>query len=293
MQFIHVHYDIIQPNWKVLHVGGGRQPFRRANYVLDNISYEDRQHNNSWVHTIPEHYSSSTWIKQPIDQVPWPFEEEEFDYVLIDSALVHTRDPIAVCREMERVSKRGYVEIPSVTTEHLRGIVEKQYTGYPAHRWIVDVVDNKLRFCHKHPSIHMKEDFWVKYPETSKPPYLNPKFSVTALFWDTTLVSYEDLEVADFPDWVFEENAWKHKELMASGEIDIWNPSAPVPVLLEEIPFKENMLVPLQSVPAKFLISMMSDSNQRSEDMLKFEHIIALRYKKQLEAINLSTSDKP
>lgn len=295
MKFIHVHYDIIQPNWKVLHVGGGRQPFRRANFVLDNVSYNDREFNNSWVHTIPEHYSSSTWIQQPIEQTPWPFEDEEFDYVLIDSALVCTRDPIAVCNEMERVAKRGYVEVPSVTTEHLRGICEEKYTGYPTHRWIADVVDNKLRFYYKHPVIHVKKDFWVMQPGISQPPYINPNFSVTALFWDTTLSSYEDCDVAEFPDWVFEENTWKHKELIktVTNELDFWKLSAPVPVLLEESPFRENSLVSLHTVQPKFLISMMTDSNQRSEDMLKFEHIIALRYKKQCEAINLSLNDKP
>jgi len=279
MKFIHVHYDIIRPEWKVLHVGGGKQPFRRANFIIDTCSWYDRNQKNSWVQSIPEYFTKQTWITQPLENTPWPFEDEEFDYVLIDDALVSTRDPIAVCREMERVGKRGYIEVPSVFVNHLRGAEDSNLTGYVSHRWIATTISDDIKFSIKHPSIHTKKDFWVANPYKSISPWFAPKYSVEGLFWNDSIECSEDLETAEFPDWFFEENIWKCK-IGYNKFNDLWKIDDFLTVMLEETPFSQpGKIVRLNSLKSKFSIPLVTDKNQRHPEMLKFEHYIAKNIK--------------
>jgi len=277
MKFIHVQYDIIQSDWKVLQVGGSRQPFRRANVVIDPRPWAERSKTNSWVQTIPEYFSERTWFTQPLEETPWPFADEEFDYVIVDDAIVSTRDPIAVCREMERVAKRGYIEFPNVVAQHLRGVEDPNYTGYINHRWFADVVDNAIRFSYKHPSVHVKKDFWIDNPKLPVQPWINPKKAVEGLFWDASLQSYEDYENMEFPDWFFEENTWKYKEQTANEQQfkNFWKVDEPIPVMLECRPFQAGTLVRVNDLPFKFAVSMFTNKNERHMEMLKFEHYIA------------------
>lgn len=281
MKFIHVHYDIIKPDWKVLQVGGSRQPFRRANVVIDPRPYLERSKRNSWVQTIPEYFSEETWFTQPLEETPWPFEDEEFDYVIIDDAIVSARDPVAVCREMERVGKRGYIEFPNVVLQHLRGAEDPNYTGYTSHRWFADVKDNAIRFSYKHPSVHVKRDFWIENPGVSVQPWINPKKAVDGLFWETSIQCYEDYENMDFPDWFFEENIWKYREQTKTEQQckDFWKIDEPVPVMLESSPFQADTLVRINELPFKFAVSMVTNKNERHIEMLKFEHYIAAKIK--------------
>lgn len=281
MKFIHIHYDIIQPEWKVLHVGGGRQPFRRANFVIDSCSWSERNKANSWVQAIPEYFSENTWYTQSLEEIPWPFSDEEFDYVIIDDVIVQSRDPIAICREMERVAKRGYIEFPNVITQHLRGVESPNYTGYGNHRWFADVKNNAIRFSYKHPSVHGKKEFWIENPHLSVQPWINPTKAVDGIFWDTSIECYEDYEISEFPDWFFEENIWKYKEQTANEQQlkTFWKIDEPVPVMLETSPFQENTLVHINNVPFKFAISMLTNKNERHVEMLKFEHFIVAKNK--------------
>lgn len=277
MKFVHVHHSIIQPEWKVLQVGGGHQPFRRANYVIDNKPWSERRSVHSWLQNMPESFTEATWVAQDLENTPWPFEDEEFDYVIVDDALVATRDPIAVLKEIERVGKRGYIEVPSVYTHHLRGVEEEKYTGHTGYRWLTFVDNNELKFVYKHPSIHVKEDFWIKNPNISAAPYLAPKFSVVGLFWEESIVGAEDVDTAEFPDWFYEENIWSYKTHTDTPEKlqAFWKINDFVPVLLTDQPFRSGMLVDITTLQPYFSISMVTEQNQRHEDMLKYEYLIA------------------
>ena len=56
----------------------------------------------------PERFSADTWVQRDIcDREPYPFEDEQFDFVVCSHTLEDVRDPIWVCDEMVRVAKRG------------------------------------------------------------------------------------------------------------------------------------------------------------------------------------------
>ena len=86
---------------------------------------------------------------------PFPFPDKFFDYAICSHTLEDIRDPIGVLDEIIRVSKAGYIEIPSRMYETSYGIEGKKLAGNVHHRWIIDISENRLRFTFKFSWIHL------------------------------------------------------------------------------------------------------------------------------------------
>lgn len=122
----------ITPDWKVLDVGSGHQPHRRANVILDKYIGE----------TI---HRTTQQVEMPADKffvlgdaLSTPFSNKQFDFVIASHIAEHIDDPIKFCNELKRIGKRGYIETPGPITELL----------LPAnsHKWIVRKSGNGLIF---------------------------------------------------------------------------------------------------------------------------------------------------
>jgi len=122
----------IQDDERVLDVGGGHQPFLRADVVAD-LSFIDSDHRGGYEAVKGE---SQQWVEANIENLP--FHDQSFDFVYCTHVLEHTVNPEKACRELMRVASRGFLEVPRKFTEYL--------AGYPAHRWLIDWVDGKLVF---------------------------------------------------------------------------------------------------------------------------------------------------
>src|ERR1041385_281982 len=132
----------IRPEDAVLDVGGWACPFNRADWVLDSQPYETR----GFYKTIglpasqgggSERFTNATWVQRDIcDKEPWPFEDKFFDFSICSHTLEDIRDPLYVCSELIRVSKRGYIEVPSRAIESTRGQENKRFAGLSHHRWL-------------------------------------------------------------------------------------------------------------------------------------------------------------
>ena len=91
---------------KMLDVGSGHQPLKEASHLSDITIGKD------------EHRAG---FKTVIDVRPFivcsteylPFKKNSFHYVVSRHVLEHTDNPIKALNEMKRISKRGFVEIPS------------------------------------------------------------------------------------------------------------------------------------------------------------------------------------
>jgi len=123
-------YDLkISTNEKVLEVGGGHNPHKRANVVVDK-----------YVDTNYHRYSDIKVLKNQeflqADGEQLPFADKEFDYVICNQVLEHVDNPLQFLSEQARVAKRGYIETPSLIGEYL----------FPkkSHRWLVLEIDDKL-----------------------------------------------------------------------------------------------------------------------------------------------------
>lgn len=123
-------YDLdINKRDKVLEVGGGHDPHKRANVVVDK--YPDSNfHRNSNLKILKH----QKFIEA--DGESLPFDNHEFDYSICCHVLEHVENPEKFIAEQVRVSKKGYIETPSLLGEHLFPKV--------SHKWLILEIDNKL-----------------------------------------------------------------------------------------------------------------------------------------------------
>lgn len=144
-------------NYKVLDVGGASAPFSRANTLIDIVDYEKiiwSQIKGDKNKKIPK----ENYMRHDIcSREAWPFQDKQFDYVTCSHVLEDIRDPLWVCSELIRVSKAGYIEVPSRLYETAFNIENRGLSGASHHRWIVDLDENNnLRFTFKYMQVHLK-----------------------------------------------------------------------------------------------------------------------------------------
>jgi hypothetical protein len=163
----------------VLDVGGWAAPFARADWVIDIMPYETRARPSR--EEPVERFTSKTWLQRDLcDREPYPFADEEIDFAVCSHTLEDVRDPLWICAELNRIAKAGYIEVPSRLEEQSLG-VQGPWAGWSHHRWLVDVEDGQLEFCHKphlvnvRASSHFPPEFWSA---------LDPAERVQSIFWE-------------------------------------------------------------------------------------------------------------
>jgi methionine biosynthesis protein MetW len=165
----------------VLDIGGWASPFARADWVLDLMPYDTRSP-YEWSDRAPdERFTKDTWVERDIcDKEPYPFHDDQFDFVVCAQTLEDVRDPIWVCSEMRRIGKAGYIEVPSRLLEQTRGVQDEAWVGYGHHHWLIDVQGDRITFVFKHhivnrPGFH----FPAEFADT-----LRPDEHAEALWWE-------------------------------------------------------------------------------------------------------------
>jgi ubiquinone/menaquinone biosynthesis C-methylase UbiE len=86
------------PNWKVLDIGCGYRANKYANTIAD-------------VQDLSHVYPDKKFIK--INEKILPFKDNSFDFVFASHVIEHVEDFEFFISELERVSKKGYIELPS------------------------------------------------------------------------------------------------------------------------------------------------------------------------------------
>ncbi len=130
----------------MLDVGGWAKPLGRADWVIDLLPYETR---GLYGEATGERFSAATWVQHDIcARDPWPFADDQFDYAVCSHTLEDVRDPVGVARELSRVAKAGYVEVPAPVEELTWGI-QGEWVGWSHHHWITELHDGELVFTAK------------------------------------------------------------------------------------------------------------------------------------------------
>jgi len=195
----------------VLDIGGWAQPFNRADYVLDVLPYETR---GFFGHQGPatERFSKETWIRHDFSpSKPLPFHDKEIDYVVCSHTLEDIRDPIYLCSEINRIGKRGYIEVPSRVIESVIGLEGEAYAGYCHHRWLVEIEDNEVSFRFKS---HLLHESWKYHLPKVFAQRLTEEEKVSYLFWENSFSYREVIQVSrlgiekDLVDFVQRFNAY-------------------------------------------------------------------------------------
>jgi hypothetical protein len=142
-------------------------------------------------------FTKETYFSHDIcSRAPFPFKDKEFDFSLCSHVLEDVRDPLWVCSELIRVSRSGYIEIPSRLYETTFDLEIKDLAGASHHRWLVDLDDKKnLRFTFKYMHVHTKSvnKNRVKFDKNSRAMYLCLEWHDDFLFYENWLNSGKEI----------------------------------------------------------------------------------------------------
>ena len=92
------------PNWKVLDIGCGYTANENATVVSD-------------VQDLSNFYKNKKFVK--ITEKKLPFKDNEFDFVITSHVIEHVDDFQFFISEIERISKKGYIELPTKLGDNL------------------------------------------------------------------------------------------------------------------------------------------------------------------------------
>ena len=92
------------PSWKILDIGCGYRAHKKANIIADQQD-------------LSAFYPDKKFIK--INEKKLPFKDKEFDFVISSHVIEHVEDFQFFIREIERISNKGYIELPSKLGDNL------------------------------------------------------------------------------------------------------------------------------------------------------------------------------
>jgi hypothetical protein len=172
----------------VLDVGGGASALARADWVLDLMAYSERGLYGPVSDSGEERFTADTWVRRDIcDREPWPFADGQFDFSVCSHTLEDIRDPIWVCAELKRVSRAGYIEVPSRLEEQSFGF-QGPWAGWGHHRWLIDLDADAFTFVAKHHVLHNRpsQHFPAGFRDS-----LSEQERVLTLWWESSFSATE------------------------------------------------------------------------------------------------------
>ena len=124
--------NLLQNNttWNILDIGCGYNANKFAKVICD-------------VQDLSNHYQDKKFIR--LTEKKLPFRDKEFDFVVASHVMEHVEDVDFFIKELERVSKKGYIELPTMLEDNL------VFENKKDHLWHMDFddVENKLLISKK------------------------------------------------------------------------------------------------------------------------------------------------
>ncbi len=132
----------IQESDKVLEIGPGTVPFKRADTYVDFVDVGGLD-------------QTRPFIKVDVASNKLPFADKSFDFIYARHLLEDMWNPFWLCDEMSRVGRAGYIECPSPAAELARGVdgSSPPFRGYHHHRYLVWPAQRQLRITPKYPIV--------------------------------------------------------------------------------------------------------------------------------------------
>ena len=133
-------------NWKVLDIGCGYTANKFATTICD-------------IQDLSHFYKDKNFVK--LDGNRLPFEDNHFDFVIASHVLEHVEDYKFFINELERVSNKGYIELPTKLEDNL------VFENKKAHIWQMDfdddnsklLISKKLQFIEPILTVSMLQQF--------------------------------------------------------------------------------------------------------------------------------------
>ena len=112
-------------DWKVLDIGCGYRANEHASIIAD-------------VQDLSDFYKKRNFIK--INEKKLPFKDKEFDFVIASHVFEHVNDFQYFIKELERISNKGYIELPSRLGDNLVYENKNDHVSW----FVFDDVNNQL-----------------------------------------------------------------------------------------------------------------------------------------------------
>ena len=98
--------NILEKNldWKVLDIGCGYRAHKNASVIAD-------------IQDFSNFYKEKKFVK--IKEKNLPFKDKEFDFVIASHVIEHVEDFQFFIKELERITLKGYIELPSRLGDNL------------------------------------------------------------------------------------------------------------------------------------------------------------------------------
>ena len=91
-------------SWNILDIGCGYTAHENADVICD-------------VQDLSNFYKNKKFIK--LDSKTLPFKDKEFDFVIASHVIEHVEDVSFFIKELERISTKGYIELPTSLEDNL------------------------------------------------------------------------------------------------------------------------------------------------------------------------------
>jgi ubiquinone/menaquinone biosynthesis C-methylase UbiE len=106
--------------WNILDIGCGYNANKFANVICD-------------VQDLSKYYPNKIFVR--LVEKKLPFKDNEFDFVVASHVMEHVNDVEFFIGELERISKQGYIELPTMLEDNL------VFENKKDHLWHMDFDD--------------------------------------------------------------------------------------------------------------------------------------------------------
>ena len=151
----------VNSNWNILDIGCGYGANKNASVISD-------------IQDLSTYYPDKKFVK--LIEKKLPFKDQEFDFVIASHVMEHVEDIEYFIKELERVSKKGYIELPTILEDNL------VFENKNDHLWHMDFDDVDMKLL-----ISKKIQYFEPILTVSSIKKLNKIFRksfVLELFWE-------------------------------------------------------------------------------------------------------------
>jgi ubiquinone/menaquinone biosynthesis C-methylase UbiE len=151
-------------SWNILDIGCGYSAHKNASVVCD-------------IQDLSNVYKEKNFVKLTSNILP--FRDKEFDFVIASHVIEHVKDVELFIKELQRVSSKGYIELPTILEDNL------VFENKKNHLWHMEfdddknqlVVSEKIQFLEPILTVSSSKKF-LKYFRQSL---------VLELFWENSI----------------------------------------------------------------------------------------------------------
>ena len=160
-------------SWKVLDIGCGFTAHKNATVICD-------------IQDFSNFYKDREFVK--LNDKTLPFKDKEFDFVVASHVIEHVEDVEYFIKELQRISSKGYIELPTILEDNL------VFENKKDHLWHMefDDVHNQLIISKK---IQYLEPMLTVSSAKSFSKYFRQSL-IIELFWEKT-IEFNIIEKSD------------------------------------------------------------------------------------------------